>query len=105
MGSFILTSGHAEFKIPVNSLVETGDNLGHPSCEGGESTGSHIHIARKYNGEWIPAADVIPFNLGGWIAKAGTREYQGTLELYSESVIASTDAEEKSLISFPRPTP
>ena len=92
-------------KIPINTLVETGDNLGHPSCEGGESTGSHIHIARKYNGEWIPAADVIPFNLGGWIAHAGTREYQGTLELFSETVIASTDAEEKSLISFPRPKP
>jgi len=92
-------------KIPINTLVETGDNLGHPSCEGGESTGSHIHIARKYNGEWIPAADVIPFNLGGWIAHAGTREYQGTLELFSETVIANTDAEEKSLISFPRPKP
>jgi LasA protease len=92
-------------KIPVNTRVETGDNLGHPSCEGGESTGSHIHIARKYNGEWIPAAGVIPFNLGGWIAHAGTREYQGTLELFSDTVIASTDAEQKSLISYPRPAP
>jgi len=94
-----------QHRISKNDLVETGENLGHPSCEGGESTGSHIHIARKYNGEWIPAAGVIPFNLGGWIAHEGSREYQGTLVLYSETVIASTDAEEKSLISFPRPGP
>ncbi|MCK5793170.1 MAG: LysM peptidoglycan-binding domain-containing protein [Anaerolineales bacterium] len=94
-----------QHKIPTGTRVETGDHLGHPSCEGGESTGSHIHIARKYNGEWIPAADVIPFNLGGWIAHSGAREYQGTLTLYSEIVIASTDAEEKSLISSPRPSP
>jgi len=92
-------------RIAENTLVETGANLGHPSCEGGESTGSHIHIARKYNGEWIPAAGVIPFNLSGWIANAGTREYQGTLELFGETVTASTDAEEKSLISSPRPAP
>ncbi len=92
-------------KIPEGARVEAGDPLGHPSCEGGESTGSHIHIARKYNGEWIPAAGIIPFNLGGWIAYAGDREYQGTLVLFSETVIASTDAEEKSLISSPLSTP
>lgn len=88
-------------KVPAGALVETGDHLGHPSCEGGESTGSHIHIARKYNGEWIPAAGTIPFDLGGWIAFAGTREYQGKLVFFTETVIASTDAEEKSLISSP----
>jgi hypothetical protein len=91
-----------QHKRPAGAWVETGDYLGHPSCEGGESTGSHIHIARKYNGEWIPAAGTIPFNLGGWIAYNGAREYQGTLVQYSETVIASSDAEEKSLISAPR---
>ena len=90
-----------QHKILTGTLVETGDYLGHPSCEGGESTGSHIHIARKYNGEWIPAAGTIPFNLGGWIAHAGAREYQGELVFFTETVIASIDAEEKSLISSP----
>lgn len=88
-------------KIPAGVEVQTGDQLGHPSCEGGESTGSHIHIARKYNGEWIPASGVIPFNLSGWTARAGAAEYQGTLVRFGETVIASTDAEEKSLISSP----
>ena len=87
------------------TLVETGDHMGHPSCEGGESTGSHIHIARKYNGEWIPAAGVIPFEMSRWVPQAGNVEYQGTLTRFAEIVIASTDAEEKSLIRAPRPTP
>jgi hypothetical protein len=92
-------------KIRAGQLVETGDRLGHPSCEGGESTGSHIHIARKYNGEWIPAAGVIPFNLGDWIAQAGTNEYQGSLIRFGEVVTASALSEDKSLIHAPTPIP
>jgi hypothetical protein len=92
-------------KIQAGVLVETGDHLGHPSCEGGESTGSHIHIARKYNGEWIPAAGVTPFNLGDWIAQEGVNEYQGTMTRFGETVIASALSEEISLIQAPTPTP
>jgi LasA protease len=66
-------------RIPVGTWVEAGDKLGHPSCEGGFSTGTHIHIARKYNGEWIPADGPIPFNLDGWIVKAGEKPYEGYL--------------------------
>lgn len=91
-------------KIALNSEVEAGDQLGHPSCEGGESTGSHIHIARKYNGEWITAGGTLPFNLSGWIAQSGAVEYQGTLIRFGETVSASVEAEEKSLISAP-PSP
>ena len=92
-------------KIPEGRSVETGAYLGHPSCEGGESTGSHIHIARKYNGEWVPAAGAIPFNLDGWIAEEGPLEYQGSMVRFTETVIASTEAEEKSLIRVPTLTP
>ncbi len=92
-------------KIPVGSQVVTGDQLGHPSCEGGESTGTHIHISRKYNGEWIPAAGVIPFNLSGWIARAGFSEYQGSLIRFGEIVTASAESEAKSLISADDPNP
>ena len=88
-------------KIAPGSTVAAGDLLGHPSCEGGESTGSHIHIARKYNGEWIPAYGVLPFNLSGWIAQQGGSEYQGTLTRFGKVIIASVEAEEKSLISSP----
>ena len=85
--------------VRLGKVLEPGDFIGHPSCEGGESTGSHIHIARKYNGEWIPASGIIPFNLDGWIAHEGQVEYQGTLTRFTETVTASSDAEERSLIS------
>jgi len=88
-----------QHKAREGVLVEAGDLLGHPSCEGGESTGSHIHIARKYNGEWIPASGTIPFNLDGWIAHDGAAAYLGTLTRFTETVIASVEAEEKSLLS------
>jgi hypothetical protein len=41
--------------IAEGTRVNTGDRLGHPSCEGGFSTATHLHFARRYNGEWIPA--------------------------------------------------
>ncbi len=68
---------------PAGTRVETGDPLGHPSCEGGRATGTHVHIARKYNGEWIPADGLLPglvaFNLGGWVAARGAEPYQGRM--------------------------
>ena len=75
-------------RIQVGTWVGEDDHLGHPSCEGGISTGTHVHLARKYNGEWVPAAGPIPFNLGGWIADAGGGAYQGTLTRGDQTVIA-----------------
>ncbi len=75
-------------RIAVGTHVNAGDPLGHPSCEGGFSTGTHVHIARRYNGEWIPAdcpgcLSEIPapaFVMGNWRAEsAGTGEYDGYL--------------------------
>ena len=66
-------------RIALNTWVATGDPLGHPSCEGGFATGTHLHIARKFNGEWVQADGPLPFNLGGWVAQAGSEAYEGTL--------------------------
>jgi LasA protease len=66
-------------RVAVGAHVSTGDPIGHPSCEGGVATGAHIHIARKYNGEWMPAGGAVPFDLSGWIATAGEKPYAGTL--------------------------
>ncbi len=41
-------------RIAEGETVQTGDKLGHPSCQGGFSNGTHLHFARRYNGEWIP---------------------------------------------------
>jgi len=75
-------------RVPVGTVLRAGDRIGHPSCEGGRATGTHVHIARRFNGEWIPAAGDIPFVLDGWIAQAGEAPYLGTLTRGEEVVTA-----------------
>lgn len=66
-------------RINVGAWVQTGDRLGHPSCEGGFSNGTHVHVARSYNGRWLSADGAIPFVLGGWTVQGLSREYDGLL--------------------------
>jgi LasA protease len=68
-----------ENKARVGQYILAGQPVGHPSCEGGSSTGTHIHIARKYNGEWVAAAGALPFVMEGWTPIEGDTEYMGTL--------------------------
>jgi murein DD-endopeptidase MepM/ murein hydrolase activator NlpD len=74
--------------VPSGTVVKAGDPLGHPSCEGGNATGTHIHIARKYNGEWIVADSMVPFVLEGWQTKAGSVAYLGSLVRFEKTIIA-----------------
>lgn len=85
-------------RVGVGSDLRAGDRVGHPSCEGGTSTGTHVHIARKYNGEWILADSPVPFNLEGWIVRNGSRVYQGSMVRFSQTIIASSKAEGFSAI-------
>jgi LysM repeat protein len=80
-------------------MVKIGDPIGHPSCEGGKATGTHVHIARKYNGEWIPADGALPFNLNGWVARNGATEYLGTLSRFGKIAVASESASSASLVT------
>jgi murein DD-endopeptidase MepM/ murein hydrolase activator NlpD len=66
-------------RAPVGKHLTAGEIIGYPSCEGGEVTGTHVHIARKYNGEWILADGPLAFNFEGWIAHNGVQAYLGTL--------------------------
>lgn len=75
-------------RIPLGTEVTTGQFMGYPSCAGGHSTGSHVHLARKYNGEWIVADSVLPFKMSGCVAHNGTREYLGTLTKGGATVTA-----------------
>jgi murein DD-endopeptidase MepM/ murein hydrolase activator NlpD len=75
-------------RVPVGREVKAGDPIGYPSCEGGHVTGTHVHIARKYNGEWILADGPLAFNLEGWVAHDGAQVYQGTLTLGALTIIA-----------------
>ena len=69
----------ADDRVSVGAKLKRGDRIGHPSCEGGVSTGAHVHLVRRYNGEWLNAVGDIPFNLGGWSVTEGDAEYDGTL--------------------------
>lgn len=66
-------------RLPLGAEVATGDNLGHPSCEGGFSNGTHLHIARSYNGRWISADGEMPFEMSGWVSSGAGAEYDGYL--------------------------
>ena len=66
-------------RAPLGLNVKRGDFIGYPSCEGGHVTGTHVHIARKYNGEWILADGPLAFNFEGWTVHNGEAAYQGTL--------------------------
>jgi LasA protease len=67
-------------RVQVGTYVRTGERIGHASCEGGYSTGTHVHLARRYNGEWIPADQPeLRFVLDGWSSFGAGREYDGYL--------------------------
>jgi LasA protease len=75
-------------RVATGTVVQPGDKIGRPSCEGGFSNGTHMHIARRYNGEWIPAScdqcqpslETPAFDLGGWMVVGLIgQEYQGYL--------------------------
>ncbi|TAK14150.1 MAG: LysM peptidoglycan-binding domain-containing protein [Anaerolineae bacterium] len=78
---WVLFYMHIETRGRVDSgtFLRAGERIGHPSCEGGVSTGTHLHIARLYNGEWIPADGPLPFVLDGWVSVGSGILYDGIL--------------------------
>jgi len=73
-------------KPEVGQWVQQDERVGHPSCDGGSSSGIHIHIARKYNGEWVLADGGLPFTLSGYVAHEKEKFCEGTLE-NGESIV------------------
>jgi LasA protease len=85
----------AKDRVAKGEWMEQDGHIGHPSCEGGISTGTHLHFARKYNGEWVIVDGPLPFVLSGWTVYAGEKPYHGkmvkgdrviTADLYSQSL-------------------
>jgi len=66
-------------RVEPGKFLHAGERIGHASCEGGYSTGTHLHLARRYNGEWIPADGSLPFILDGWISSGDGTYYNGFL--------------------------
>ncbi|MCU0488087.1 MAG: LysM peptidoglycan-binding domain-containing M23 family metallopeptidase [Anaerolineales bacterium] len=86
-------------RVPLGQQVQVNDRIGHPSCERGKSTGTHVHIARKYNGEWLEASNSVPFLLSGWQVFSGERNYQGTMVKGSKVITASPVGPSTSIIT------
>lgn len=90
-------------RIAAATEVQAGDRLGHPSCEGGRSSGTHFHLARRFNGEWIPAAGPLAFNLDRWVAHGGEEPYVGELIRGSRVVPASSRTTQENQIIYELP--
>jgi murein DD-endopeptidase MepM/ murein hydrolase activator NlpD len=85
-------------RVAKGEWVEQDARIGHPSCEGGVSTGTHLHFARKFNGEWVIADGAIPFVLSGWTVYAGDKPYQGKLVRGDKVITADVYAQSLALI-------
>lgn len=65
--------------VQAGQRVKEGDVIGYASCEGGLSNSSHLHLARRYNGEWMAAGGPVPMDLGGWVVQPNLVPYQGNI--------------------------
>ncbi len=77
--------------VKAGTVVQPGSPIGHPSCEGFylNAAATHLHVARRYNGEWVPAdcwacAPGVPapaFTMSGWTVRGYPgQHYQGYME-------------------------
>lgn len=87
---------HSEDRVEPGTWVDRGERIGHPSCEGGYAQATHLHFARRYNGEWVPAGrGPIPLVLSGWTAHEAASEYDGTMTRGSQTREACQCSEEE----------
>jgi LasA protease len=80
-------------RVGVGRYVRAGERIGHPSCEGGFAPATHLHLARRLNGEWISADGLVPFNLEGWISSGTGVGYDGYLTRGGQTVEAYNGTE------------
>ena len=85
-------------RAPLGRWVAADEPIGHPSCEGGQSSGTHVHLARKFNGEWLGAGEPFPLVLSGWRAYAGLARYEGFLQKGDQIVTSRPDGSSGSTI-------
>jgi LasA protease len=73
-------------RVEPGTWVKTGDPIGHATCEGGWSSGVHVHLARRYNGVWINSngPQSIPFYISGYYVTTTGTDYLGTLTRVGE---------------------
>lgn len=68
-------------RVAVGTVLDASTPIGHPSCEGGVADGAHVHLARRFNGEWLPVdGGPAPLILSGWGFRSLGGEYDGAME-------------------------
>lgn len=73
-------------RVKEGTYLHAGERIGHPSCEGGFATGIHVHIARKFSGEWIAADGSEPFIMDRWVSVGDGIAYSGTLRRDQDTI-------------------
>ena len=102
---------HNDERAVLGDMLAADDPIGHPSCAGGPATGSHIHFARKYNGEWVLADGGLPMVLSGFQAFNGAKDCtgdrfcQGYLDNGERRTVADAYANAGTLIMRPDSDP
>lgn len=92
-------------RVQVGDVLAQDDNVGHPSCVGGSSSGIHVHFARKFNGEWVAADGGLPLVLSGYRAYKGEDYYKGTLVRANRLVTANLAGNSRTRIVRPESLP
>lgn len=85
-------------RAELNTWLAQDQIVGHPSCEGGSASGTHLHFARKFNGEWMGVQEPLPLALSGWRVVAGERRYEGYLVKEDQIVTSRPDGSSGSTI-------
>ncbi len=87
-----------ESRVSLNTWLERDDPVGHPSCEGGKASGTHLHFAWKFNGEWVGVEEPLPLILSGWRVIAGEHRYEGFLIKEDQIVTSRSNGSSGSTI-------
>ena len=91
----------ADDALTQGQYVSAGTPLGYASCEGGSADASHLHFARRYNGEWMAADGAVPMVLSGWTVKKGVGEYEGSMVKADETKVACECWDESNALVAP----
>lgn len=78
-------------RVQVGQFIHAGERIGHPSCEGGVANATHLHIARRYNGEWLYASgsrNAPAFVMDGWTSVSEGILYDGVMQRGDQRVEA-----------------
>ncbi|RUA18092.1 MAG: hypothetical protein DSY55_00860 [Clostridia bacterium] len=94
---WVLQYLHLTDRVPEGTVLQPGDPVGRPACDGGQAASSHLHLARRYNGVWVAAGGPVPLQLDGWTAFSGRDAYGGGLFAPDGRKASACDCRDQSI--------